>query len=87
MQICVALIGGTTIESGFSMIKYELNREKLDYLMKHRLGRTLLITNQTILHPEEVIKGYRDLNQIEDAFKLKKHRDYLSWMSSLLLKK
>ena len=49
-----------TIESGFSMIKYKLNREMLNHLMKHRLGSTLLITNQTSLHPEEVIKGYRD---------------------------
>ncbi len=49
------------------------------YLYCKKLGRTLLISNRTEWVPTEVIRSYRSLSNVEEAFKYMKNRDYLRW--------
>jgi transposase len=60
-------------------IKYSIDHAMLERITSTRLGRTLLITNREDLLVEEVIRGYRELSNIEEAFKHMKNRDYLRW--------
>jgi transposase len=64
---------------GLPYINYSVNRHQLDLLVKTRLGRTLLLTNRLDLLAPEIIRTYRDLGHIEEAFKHMKNRDYLRW--------
>ena len=64
---------------GLPYINYSVNRKELDRLIQTRLGRTLLLTNRLDLLAPEVIRTYRDLGHIEEAFKHMKNRDYLRW--------
>ncbi|MBF8263710.1 MAG: transposase-like protein [Parachlamydiales bacterium] len=71
-----------TIEQNFDglpFIKYSVNRIAFEKIMQTRLGRTLLLTNCQDLLPDEIVRGYRELAHIEEAFKLMKNRDYLRW--------
>jgi transposase len=60
-------------------IHYSVNRQELDKITATRLGRTLLLTNRQSWLPTEIITTYRDLANIEEAFKNMKNRDYLRW--------
>lgn len=64
---------------GLPYLRYSVNRKELDRLTSTRLGRTLLITNRSNWLPTEIITVYRDLANIEEAFKHMKNRDYLRW--------
>ena len=64
---------------GLPYLRYKVNREELDRLTSICLGRTLLITNRCDWLPTEIISAYRDLANIEEAFKHMKNRDYLRW--------
>ena len=64
---------------GLPYINYSVNRKALDRLTKTVFGRTLLLTNRLDLLAPEVIRTYRDLEHIEEAFKHMKNRDYLRW--------
>lgn len=64
---------------GLPCMHYSVNRKKLDEITSTRLGRTLLLTNRQSWLPTEIISTYRDLANIEDAFKNMKNRDYLRW--------
>ena len=64
---------------GLPYMRYSVNRQELDRLTSMRLGRTLLVTNRLNWLPTEIIASYRDLANIEEAFKLMKNRDYLRW--------
>jgi transposase len=68
-----------TENDGIFNLRYSVNREGLGNLTATHLGRTLLITNRQSWLPTEVISCYRDLANIEEAFKLMKNRDYLRW--------
>ncbi len=71
-----------TIEQNFDglpFIKYSVNRDAFEKIIQTRLGRTLLLTNCQELLPDEIVRGYRELAHIEEAFKLMKNRDYLRW--------
>jgi transposase len=63
-------------------LRYAINSDGLDRLMKQHLGRTLLITNNKELLPPEVVSLYRSLEHIEGDFKYMKNRDYLRWQPS-----
>jgi len=65
--------------NGLPYINYSVNRKELDRLTKTVLGRTMLLTNRMDLLAPEVIRTYRDLEHIEEAFKHMKNRDYLRW--------
>jgi transposase len=60
-------------------INYNVDQNKLDRIVKHQLGRTLLITSRIEWSENEIIAAYRGLNRIENAFKHMKHRDFLHW--------
>jgi transposase len=64
---------------GLPYLRYSVNRKELDKLTSTYLGRTLLITNRQSWLPTETISAYRELANIEDAFKHMKNRDYLRW--------
>lgn len=64
---------------GVPYLRYSVNREELDRLTSTRLGRNLLITSRQDWLATEVICCYRDLANIEEAFKHMKNRDYLRW--------
>jgi transposase len=64
---------------GIFNLRYSVDREGLENLTTTHLGRTLLITNRLSWLPTEVISCYRDLANIEEAFKLMKNREYLRW--------
>ena len=67
------------MRGGLLYLRYSVNREELDRLTSTRLGRTLLITNRKNWISPEIISTYRDLVNIEEAFKHMKNRDYLRW--------
>lgn len=73
------IINFVELEGGLPYIHYSVNRRELDRITATRLGRTLLITNRRNWLPTEVITAYRNLSNIEEAFKLMKNRDYLRW--------
>lgn len=58
---------------------YSIDQNKLDYINKHQLGRTLLITSRSEWSESEIISTYRGLNRIENGFKHMKNKDYLHW--------
>ncbi len=60
-------------------IRYSVNREGLDKLTSSCLGRTLLVTNKKDWSSEKIILSYRELSNIEEAFKHMKNREYLRW--------
>lgn len=60
-------------------IQYSIDQPHLYRLTSHRFGRTLLITNRLDWSAREVITSYRELENIEEAFKHLKNRHYLHW--------
>ena len=65
--------------NGEPVLKYSVNQKELEKITATRLGRTLLISNRTEWIPVEVIRSYRSLSNVEEAFKYMKNRDYLRW--------
>lgn len=63
-------------------ISYSFNRKKYNYLLQHRLGRTMLITSHLDWSLEKVIETFRSLYHIEDTFKRMKNTDFLHWQPS-----
>jgi len=59
--------------------QYATNSQNISQLMSRRMGRTLLVTNRQEWTACEVITSYRELANIEDAFKYLKNRHYLHW--------
>jgi transposase len=64
---------------GEPVLKYSVNQKELEKITITRLGRTLLISNRTEWVPTEIIRSYRSLSNVEEAFKYMKNRDYLRW--------
>lgn len=64
---------------GEPVLKYSVNQKEFEKITTTRLGRTLLISNRTEWVPTEVIRSYRSLSNVEEAFKYMKNRDYLRW--------
>lgn len=65
--------------NGEPVLKYGVNQKELENITTTRLGRTLLISNRTEWIPAEIIRSYRSLSNVEEAFKYMKNRDYLRW--------
>jgi len=70
-----------TIEKkqGLPVLHYAVKHDALDQLIKERLGRTVLVTNNTTWSSEDVISAYRSLASIEETFKNMKNIDFLHW--------
>lgn len=64
------------------VLKYSVNQKNFEEIVKRRLGRTLLISNRIKWLPVEIIRSYRSLSNVEEAFKYMKNRDYLRWQPS-----
>lgn len=73
MRTNVELVEGTF------HISYDIDQDRLDHLIKHDLGRTMLLTSRRDWSEREVISAYRGLNRIEGAFKAMKMDDRLHW--------
>ena len=67
------------LKNDIPFINYSVDQNKLDRIVKHQLGRTLLITSRIEWSENEIISAYRGLNRIESAFKHMKHREFLHW--------
>lgn len=70
------------IKNEIPFINYNVDQNMLDKIVKHQLGRTLLITSRVEWSENEIISAYRGLNRIENAFKHMKDRDFLHWYPS-----
>lgn len=68
-----------SMKDGVPFINYSVDQSKLDQIVKHQLGRTLLITSRFKWSESEIISAYRGLNRIESVFKHMKNRDFLHW--------
>ena len=66
-------------EKELPVFHYALKHDALDALINQRLGRTVLFTDHTDWDPGQVIRAYRSLTSIEDAFKNMKNIDFLHW--------
>jgi len=64
---------------GKPVLQYSVDQKELEKITSKRLGRTLLISNRTEWIPVEIIRSYRSLSSVEEAFKYMKNRDYLRW--------
>lgn len=70
------------LKNEIPFINYSVDQEKFDMIVKHQLGRTLLITSRLEWSEHEIISAYRGLSRIENVFKHMKHREYLHWYPS-----
>jgi transposase len=59
--------------------EYMISQEKLNHLMKHEMGRTLLLSTRLDWEEKEIISSYRSQQGIENVFKHMKNKDYLHW--------
>lgn len=66
-------------KDGKLFLSYDTDKEHLEYLSNHVLGRTLIITTRERWTAKEIVEAYWSQNSIENAFKDLKHQDYLHW--------
>lgn len=66
-------------EKQLPVLHYAINHAALDNLTHKRLGRTVLVTDHTNWRAQQVVKAYRSLNRIENAFKNMKNTHFLHW--------
>lgn len=66
-------------ENGLPHLKYSVNHTALRNLTQHRLGRTMLVSNQLNWTAHDVIEAYRSLTAVEETFKNMKNVDFLRW--------
>ncbi len=66
-------------KDGIQRLQYDVDRKELDRILNEELGRTLLISTRRELSTEEIVKNYRGMNTIENAFKNMKHQEFLHW--------
>lgn len=64
---------------GIQRIEYDVDQEELEKIMKHELGRTLIISTRKKWDEKEIINSYRGMYSIESAFKNMKHQEFLHW--------
>jgi transposase len=65
--------------SGIPRLIYNVDHEALQRLSRERLGRTVLVTDQTKWSACQVVEAYRSLSTVENAFKDMKNTDFLRW--------
>ncbi len=70
----------TVVEkNGLPQLQYAVDHAALRNLEDERLGRTLLVSDHLAWTVEEIVKSYRSLSQVEDAFKNMKDSHFLHW--------
>jgi len=60
-------------------LQFDFDHNALQRLLAHRLGRTVLLTNQLDWTAEQVIAGYSGQQHIERVFRGLKDGDWLGW--------
>lgn len=60
-------------------LDYAIDQKEIDKIAQTCLGRTLLFSSHLEWDEKEIIAAYRSQQNIEDAFKLMKNREYLHW--------
>jgi transposase len=65
--------------SGIPRLSYSVDHSVLQRLTQERLGRTVLVSDQTHWSARQVVETYRRLCVVEDTFKNMKNTDFLRW--------
>jgi transposase len=60
-------------------LQFDFDHAAFDRLLKHRLGRTVLLTNRVDWTAEQVVRGYSGQQQVERVFRGLKDGDWLGW--------
>jgi transposase len=60
-------------------VNYRLNHDYFSWLTGHRLGKTVLVSDQERWTDDEIISAYRGQDEVEKAFKHLKNIDFLHW--------
>jgi transposase len=60
-------------------LEFDFDQAAFDHLLRHRLGRTTLLTNRLDWSAEQVVEGYAGQQQIERVFRGLKDGDWLGW--------
>lgn len=66
-------------EKEIPRLEYAIDQKEIDVISQTCLGRTLLFSSYLEWSENEIIDAYRSQQNIEDAFKLMKNREYLHW--------
>lgn len=66
-------------QDGLPVLSYSVDHEALQDLTEHRLGKTILISDQLHWTPAQIINAYRNLSRIEATFKNMKNVHFLRW--------
>lgn len=66
-------------KNGCPVLTFRTDHRALQSIVDRILGKTILFTDQDNWSTEEIIRAYRGLSKIEDAFKAMKNIDYLHW--------
>lgn len=64
---------------GKNRLKYGINQNNLNNMMKNDLGRTLILSTRLEWSADEIISNYRSQQGIENVFRHMKNKDYLHW--------
>lgn len=65
--------------SGIPQLTYRVDHDALQRLSNERLGRTVLVSDNTQWTASQIIEAYRSLCAVEDVFKDMKNTDFLRW--------
>lgn len=60
-------------------LEYGIDQDRLNYMMKNELGRTLIVSTRLEWSEDEIISNYRNQQGIENVFRHMKNKDYLHW--------
>ena len=66
-------------EKGFPMLCYSVDHKALERVFNHRLGKTVLFTDNDSWNNEEIILAYRGQFRVEKAFETMKDPHFVSW--------
>ena len=60
-------------------LSYSVDHEALQNITEHRLGKTILVSDQLHWSAAQIIEAYRNLSRIEATFKNMKNARFLRW--------
>jgi transposase len=68
-----------TEDNRLPVLQYSVDHDALQKLTDERLGKTVLVTDQTSWDAATVVQTYRSLTAVEDAFRRMKDSAFLHW--------
>ena len=66
-------------KDGCPLLTFNTDHQTLQSIADRIMGKTILVTDQSDWRVEEIIRAYRGLSKIEDAFKDMKNIEFLHW--------